>query len=84
VRHARVDDLEPLVGLLEELRALDRLTERKPGNFSRGSAAFLHFHVDPAGMFADVKIGGEFERFRVSTAAEQKRVLAVVRRVLRH
>jgi hypothetical protein len=83
VRHARVDDLDPLTNLLEGLRSLDGLTERKPGTFYRGSKAFLHFHVDPAGHFADVKIADEFERFRVTTAAEQRRVLARARRQLR-
>ena len=48
----------------------------------RGAAAFLHFHEDPAGLFADVKVGGAFERHRVSTAVEQDDLLAVVRRAL--
>jgi len=80
VRHATLEDLAPLEDLLVALRAIDGLTERSPGSFARGSRAFLHFHVDPAGLFADVKVHGEFERFRVSTRRERQRVLAVVRR----
>jgi hypothetical protein len=83
VRHARADDLGPLVDLLEHLRSLDGLTERSPGTFYRGSKALLHFHVDPAGLFADLKIDGTFQRFRVSTVREQRRVLAAARRLVR-
>jgi hypothetical protein len=82
MRHARPDDLAPLEELLRGLRALGALTERKPGTFYRGSKAFLHFHVDPAGLFADVKVGTEFERYRATTKAEQRRVLGVARRAL--
>ena len=57
------DDLEPLADLLASLRELDGLTERSPGTFYRKSNAFLHFHVDPAGLFADLKLDGEFHRF---------------------
>ena len=35
--------------------SLDGLTERTPGTFYRRSRAFLHFHADPAGIFADVR-----------------------------
>ena len=82
MRHATPEALDELEPLLKRLRATDGLRERKRGNFTRGSAAFLHFHVDPAGLFADVKLGGSFERFRVSTAAEQDALLAAVRRAL--
>ena len=83
MRHAREDDLGPLAGLLESVRAIDGLTERKPGTFYRKSSAFLHFHVDPAGLFADLKEDGRFERHRVSTQAEQRRLLARARAALR-
>ena len=83
MRHARPEDLAPLATLLEGLRRLDDLTERKPGNFSRGSKAFLHVHADPEGLFVDVRLATEFERFRVSTATEQRRVLTLIRRALR-
>jgi hypothetical protein len=82
VRHAQPSDLGPLAGLLTELRKLDGLTEKKPGTFYRRSSAFLHFHVDPAGLFADLKIGGEFHRFRVTTKAEQTSLLTKARRQL--
>jgi N-acetylglutamate synthase-like GNAT family acetyltransferase len=82
VRHARPDDLGGVEELLAGLRAPEGLTERSPGTFYRGSKAFLHFHADPAGLFADVKLDAEFERFRATTKAEQRKVLAVARRAL--
>jgi N-acetylglutamate synthase-like GNAT family acetyltransferase len=62
VRHARADDLGPVAQLLEHLRSIDGLAERSAGTFYRDSSAFLHFHVDSTGLFADVKADGEFER----------------------
>ena len=80
VRHAREGDLGPIEQLLDRIRDLGGLTERKPGTFYQGSRAFLHFHVDDAGMFADVKVDGSFQRMRVSTIREQNRLVATVRR----
>jgi hypothetical protein len=80
VRHARPEDLEPLTGLLEDLRRIEGLQERSPGTFYRGSKGFLHFHADPAGMFADLKVDGEFVRSRVTTVREQRALLAAARR----
>jgi hypothetical protein len=69
--------------LLLELRRLGLLREKKRGTLYRGSSAFLHFHEDPAGLFADVRIDGpDFSRRRVSTKAEQRSLLSVVRRAL--
>ena len=80
MRHARPDDLGPLAALLDDVRAIGGLTERSPGTFYRGSTAFLHFHVDPAGLFADLKVDGAFVRSRVSTVRERRTFLAAVRR----
>jgi hypothetical protein len=46
VRHATEEDLDRLDVVLVELRGLSDLRERKRGYFSRGSAAFLHFHEE--------------------------------------
>jgi hypothetical protein len=83
VRHATPDALDRLEPLLEELRKLPVLREKSRGTFYRGSKAFLHFHEDAAGLFADVKLTGpEFARRRVSSAAERRSLLAAVRRTL--
>ena len=72
MRHARPEDLDAVEGLLGELREIADLKERKRGNFTRKSKAFLHFHADPDGMFADVREGSDFVRYRVSTRNEQR------------
>jgi len=72
MRHASDSALDKLEGLLSEIRKRHAiLRERKRGAFYRGGRGWLHFHEDPAGLFADLKIGGSFARFRVSTKAEQ-------------
>lgn len=84
MRHARDEDLDRLEGLLAELRALPGLTEKTRGTFYRKSRAFLHFHRDPKGLFADVRDAAErdFERIEVTGAAGRARLLAVVRQRL--
>jgi hypothetical protein len=80
VRHARPDDLSAVEPLLVELRDVAGLTERSPGVLYRGSHAFLHFHADPAGLFADLKVDGTFVRWPVSSNREQRALLAAARR----
>jgi hypothetical protein len=82
VRHARDEDLDQLEPLLAELRTVAGLREKTRGNFSRGSRAFLHFHADPSGLYADVRLGDEFERFRVTTPREQRTLLERIRPTL--
>jgi hypothetical protein len=83
VRHATPAALDQLEQLLLELRRLGLLREKNRGLFYRGASAFLHFHEDPAGLFADVKLDGkDFTRRRVSTQAEQRALVAAVRRAL--
>lgn len=63
MKHAGADTLRQLEPLLRRLRSIPKLVERKPGTFYLRSSAFLHFHEDPAGVFADIKLNGtSFER----------------------
>jgi hypothetical protein len=80
VRHAGARDLDQLEPLLARLRAFDALRERSRGVFYLKSRAFLHFHEDPAGLFADLRAadGCGFERLKVDEAAGQA---ALLRRV---
>lgn len=82
MRHVNDQDLDALEPLLEEIRTLEGLKEKKRGVFYRKSRAFLHFHDDPAGRYADCRLDQEFERFRVSTKAEQRELLKQIRRML--
>jgi hypothetical protein len=83
VRHARSDDLERLGPLLAQLRTFDALTERTPGSFYKGSAGFLHFHIDGDDVYADVKLNGStFDRTRVTTQPEQAKLVRDLKRAL--
>jgi hypothetical protein len=82
MRHATDPALDQLEGLLVRLRGFPDLREKKRGIFYRRSSSFLHFHEDPEGLFADVKEGANFARYRVSTAKERDAFLARVRRLL--
>ena len=78
-----ISALDRLEGLLCEIRKRHPiLRERKRGAFYKGGQGWLHFHEDPAGLFADLKIGGGFTRLRVSTKAEQGTLLREVRNSL--
>jgi hypothetical protein len=82
VKHADGEALDRLDPLLAELRTVPGLTEKKRGVFYRGSRAFVHFHVDPAGLFADVRLSGEFERVEVTLATQQRALLRRIRHAL--
>jgi hypothetical protein len=82
VRHATPDDLHRVEGILKELRDQPNLRERKPGYFSRGTRAFLHFHVEGDDLYVDVKLGSAFERMRVTSPDEQAGLLSRVRQSL--
>ena len=49
--------------------------EKTHGVFYFRSKAFLHFHEDPSGLHADVRLGADFSRFRVETAEERDALL---------
>ena len=84
MRHAQPEDLERLQPLLARLRAFPSLTERSRGVFYRKSQAFLHFHADPAGLFADVRAadGQGFDRIKVDETAGADAFIAHVEKVL--
>ena len=81
MRHARDQDLDRIQDLLVQLRTLPGLTEKKRGVFYRKSRAFVHFHEDPAGMFADIGLGPDLidTRIDVTHPAGQAALLALAR-----
>jgi hypothetical protein len=84
MRHAGRETLEELEAVLKVVRSMPRIVERTPGCFYLGAKGFLHFHEDPMGIFADVKLNGEkFERMRVSSRRERERFLKLVREFFR-
>jgi hypothetical protein len=82
VKHAGGAALETLAELLAEIRLRDGLKEKKLGIFYRKSKSFLHFHEDPAGLFADLTVGDGFDRYKVNTPNERAKLLAAMDRVL--
>jgi hypothetical protein len=79
VKHAGPQTLASIEPLLRQLRKYSSLVERTPGSFYRKSKAYLHFHEDASGTYADVKLNGaEFTRLRVTTSQEQARLLSLV------
>jgi len=75
MKHAGPEALDSVETLLERLGHVSGPREKKRGTFYRGSRAFLHFHEDPVGLFADVPFRDDFERLRVTTPEEQDELL---------
>ena len=68
MKHAGAVVLDQLEPLLVRVRALPGLNEKTRGVFYWKSRAFLHFHEDPKGIFADLRDEGgrDFDRFDVT------------------
>lgn len=82
MKHATAAALDQLDLLLAELRRLPSLTERSRGVFYRKGRAFLHFHEDPLGLFADIRdaSGRDFERFDVTRSGGREGLLELARK----
>ena len=79
MKHAGATALDRLEPLLAVIRTLPGLKEKGRGVFYRGGRAFLHFHEDPEGPFADARLAGpDFDRFRVETEGERELFLSRV------
>jgi hypothetical protein len=81
MKHATPAALDQLEPLLAELRALDGVVEKSRGVFYRKGRAFLHFHEDPKGLFADVRdaAGADFERIDVTAEPGRCQLVAAAR-----
>jgi hypothetical protein len=85
VKHAGPETLDGLEDLLAGIRALGALKEKGRGVFYRGGSAALHFHEDPAGLFADFRADtgrADFDRFPVSTGEERAAFMKRLRAAL--
>ena len=78
MKHATAAALDLLEPLLAQVRALEGLKETSRGVFYLRSRAFLHFHEDPKGLFADVRDadGSDFDRIDVTGKAGRAQLLA--------
>jgi len=82
MKHAGPAALARLEALLGLLRLRPGLIEKRPGVFYRRGRAFLHFHEDPAGLFADIRSGEDWDRMPVNDAMEHVRLIVTVDRAL--
>ena len=82
MKHASEQALDSLEDLLEHMRQLCALKEKKRGVFYLSSQAFAHFHEDAAGLFADLKKKNGWERFPVNTSSEKRDFLKAVEKVI--
>jgi hypothetical protein len=80
VARAGDSDLDRIEDVLQALRALPGVTEKKRGVFYRGREAFAHFHVEDGVVLADVKLtpGGGFERYPLGTRMERAKFIGAV------
>jgi hypothetical protein len=67
MKHAGAAALDSIEPLLVHVRSHSALKEKSRGCFYLKQKGFLHFHEDPAGMFADVRSldGKDFDRLKV-------------------
>lgn len=79
MKHAGPAALASVADLLTAARA-SGAKEPRPGVFYRKGRAWLHFHEDPAGLFADLRIDAEWRRLCVSDAAGRADLLALLNR----
>jgi hypothetical protein len=75
MKHAGPEALDQLEPILDEIRRLDGLKEKKRGSFYCGPSGFLHFHEDPAGFFADLKVGDDYVRFPINSKTQTQTLL---------
>ena len=80
MKHAGRGALEALGDLLVNLRARTGLVEKRPGIFYVKGRAFLHFHEDHAGLFADLRQGGDWQRLAVNSSDERAKLLEIIDR----
>jgi hypothetical protein len=78
MKHAGQDALDRLEPLLKQLRRREALKEKSRGTFYRGGRAFLHFHEHGPEVFADMRVGDDFQRLPATRAVERKALLARV------
>jgi hypothetical protein len=76
MKHAGPEALNALSDLIIAIQSRG-VKQRRPGVFYRSGKAWMHFHEDGAGLFADIRVGAEWQRFLVSSADERATFLAL-------
>jgi hypothetical protein len=78
---AKKATLQALDGWLDEVRNLgiEGLVEKKNGAFYQRRVGILHFHEDGDGVYADVKVDGEWKRVAIDGRAGKRDVVRLLR-----
>ena len=78
---AKKSTLEELEPWLREVRTLgiEGLVETANGAFYKRRTAILHFHEDAEGVYADVKVDGEWQRVQVNAERGKRTVLKMLK-----
>ena len=78
---AKKSTLQQLEPWLQEVRALgiDGLVEKANGAFYKRRVGILHFHEDGDGVYADVKVDGDWQRVQIDRADGKRAVLRMLR-----
>jgi hypothetical protein len=82
MKHASAQTLAQIEPLLAQIRGLPGLKEKSRGVFYRRSLAWVHFHEDPAGIFADLRASSDWERLPATTLAQRHKLLRRIKEVL--
>jgi hypothetical protein len=82
MKHATAEDLIPIASLLDKIRREKRISERTFGIFYFRGKAFLHFHRDPRGLFADLRGPDDWERLTVNGRRGQALLLTKMSQLL--
>jgi hypothetical protein len=83
MKHAGPKALDRLEPLLRQLRAHEGLKEKSRGCFYLGGRGFLHFHEHGDNeLYADIGLGGDFDRLPAMTATQHKTILKITARAL--
>jgi hypothetical protein len=82
MKHAGAIALNTISHLLAALRRYSCLKERRAGVFYLKSAAFVHFHEDAQGMFADVRLVAGWQRMPVTTKTQARYFLREIEKTL--
>ena len=79
---ARKATLLMLDSWLDEVRGLgiDGLVEKANGAFYKRRVGILHFHEDADGVYADVKVAGDWQRVQIDGAAGKRKVISLLRK----
>jgi hypothetical protein len=83
LKHAGSASINTLNDLLDQIRGEKVLKEKKPGVFYLKSTAFLHFHEDVSGLFADLRVNDAWQRFPVTALSEQELFIEKFRELMK-